>query len=159
MTQRDIIRAILRDLELPSPEWALAGSGVMFLHGIEREKPLGDLDIFVSTRLWFELYEARRPDGGRRWDLWLPESTDPTCRCDPAYLVRDMHGVEVNVFSSWRQRGPGDIDLNLWVHNAREVDGWPCVPISLLMDWKATMGRAKDLSDIRQIAAFLEAAG
>jgi hypothetical protein len=31
------------------------GLGVMCLHGIERDRPMGDVDIFVATRVWFDL--------------------------------------------------------------------------------------------------------
>jgi hypothetical protein len=162
-TEQGRIDSILTDLNLPRGQWALSGSGVMFLHGIPREKPLGDLDVFLATRPWFDLLDQRElwtptdGDGGPLWGVFTTRPDDFKRRCDPPYLHRVMHGLEVNIFFAWRTRGVGDIDANLWVHNAQDVRGWPCVPLRFLFDWKVTTGRAKDVTDVRLIAEYLEA--
>lgn len=157
MTERERIHAIMRDLALPDDQYALSGSAVMFLHGIPREKPLGDLDVFVSTRLWFKVLLNQPRSDRNRWSIFTTDPTDPQRRLDPPYLYRDMHGVEVNLFFNWRTRGVGDIDCNLWVHNAEVVDGLRCVPLYMLFNWKVQVGRAKDTTDVRLIAEFFEA--
>jgi hypothetical protein len=131
-----------------SPEsYLLAGSAVMFLHDIQREKPMGDVDIFVPTRTWFEMQKDAR------WKVWTTNPHDKASRCDPPYLVREVEGLEVNVFFGWRRRGIGDIDVNLWFANAEVVRGFRCVPLPMILHWKEEMGRAKDLTDILLLRA------
>lgn len=159
MNEAERVHKILTDLNLPDGQWTLTGSGVLILHGItaeQRGKPMGDLDIFVSTMLWFKLYsrehEVWAKDGGHPrpifWDLFLTSGSDPKRRCDPPYLYETFYGLEVNIFSSWRVRGIGDIDVNNWIHNAQKVAGWPCVPLQYLYDWKDKVGRDKDAVDV-----------
>ena len=156
---------ILSELDLPEGQWLLSGSGAMVMHGIERGRPMGDVDIFVATRVWFELYHrdffngtmqgVRLEDGRKRWQIWTTHSEDVAARCDPPYLVKEMHGIEVNIFHSWRQRDVGNIDVAFWMLNADVVDGIPCVPMQFLLDWKEQFGRAKDRDDIATLSAWL----
>lgn len=136
-------------LGLSPDSYVLAGSAVMFLHGIEREKPMGDLDVYVATRTWFEM------EKDKRWEVWTPNPAQAVCRCDPPYLKREIGDLEVNVFFQWRRRGIGDIDTNLWLQNAEVVRGLRCVPLAMVLHWKEEMGRAKDLTDILLIRDFL----
>lgn len=132
--------------------WVLAGSGVMVLEGLERERPMGDVDIFMATRDWLHAYNICR------WDIFTTEPDDPKRRCDPPYLFKEVEGLEVNLFAQWRVRGIGDIDVNQWVHSSQDIKGWPCVPLRLLFDWKRSVGRAKDMDDIRIMSNHFEEA-
>lgn len=165
MNERDRLEHILTQLDLPQGQWVVSGSGVLVLHGIERSRPMGDLDIFVATRLWFSLLNQSiaaptPPDGaGERASLWSVWTTDPNdrARCvDPPYLFREVYGLEVNVFFNWRRRGIGDIDVAFWMANAEYVSGWPCIPLQFLLDWKVEVGRAKDRDDIPVLQRHLE---
>lgn len=160
--EKERLDRILYALDLPENQWILAGSGVLVLHGIDRGRPMGDVDIFCSTRLWFQIYfDALNPGraGAALQEPWKIFTTDPKDikrRVDPAYLYKEMHSIEVNVFSSWRQRSTGNIDVGFWMANAEKIQGWPCVPLQLIMDWKVAEGRAKDVTDIAQIKKHLE---
>lgn len=150
MSDKERLLLVLRELHLPHGQWALSGSGVMVLAGLRDHKPMGDVDIFVATRLWFDLLTRARVDqpDGRRWQVFTTDPDDPKRRCDPPYLYRDLHGIEVNLFFDWRKRGVGDIDSNFWLHNTQEIEGIPCIPLQMLLDWKREVGRAKDVDDI-----------
>ena len=137
---------------LRNGHWALAGSGVMVLSGLERSKPMGDVDIFMATRDWFDVYNVAR------WDLFTTDPADSKRRCDPPYLYKEINGLEVNIFHGWRVRGIGDIDVNQWVHSVEWIEDVPCVPLRLLFDWKRSVGRAKDMDDIRVMAEYFEEA-
>lgn len=151
MTEREKLERILGQLGLSPDAFLVSGSAVIFLHGVPRDRPMGDVDIFVPTRTWFELQKDRR------WKVWTASPSIPSCRCDPPYLAREIEGLEVNVFFAWRRRGVGDIDVNLWFANGEWVDGWRCVPLPMVLHWKEEMGRAKDLDDILLLRAhFLE---
>lgn len=160
MTERERVVQILRALDLPSGQYVVSGSAVMILHGIPRRKSMGDLDLFVATRLWFDLLDRRYPPayGGRlppAWDVFTTDPSDPACRSDPPYLLREIHGLEVNIFHGWRRRGIGDIDVAFWIRNSVDVEGWPCLPLTFLYQWKLEMGRAKDVDDLQAIQSYL----
>jgi len=154
MTEKERLDKILLHLNLPEGQWVLSGSGVMELHGIERERPMGDIDIFVATRTWMNLLTDNlfSPDG---WNVFTTDPDDPKRRSDPPYLYRVLDGIEVNIFHSWRKRGVGDIDVAFWLNNTEKVRGWPCIPLQFLVDWKEQTGRAKDQTDIERIKKFL----
>lgn len=145
--ERQRLDRVLRQLNLPKGRWVLSGSGVMVLHGMDRK--MGDVDIFIATRCWFDLLAT---------GLWQVYTTDPDDfkrRADPPYLYRTVGDIEVNVFFDWRKRGVGDIDVNFWLHNAEYVGGWPCIPLAFILYWKQEVGRAKDYHDIVAIQEHL----
>lgn len=142
---------ILEQLPLPpDSQYVISGSAVLVLHGIERAKPMGDLDIFVATRVWFEILGS--------WDGWSVFTTDPSDehrRNDPPYLYKVIDGLEVNLFSAWRKREVGNIDAAERIRLAEFVDGYPCTQLEYMLEWKEEVGRAKDRDDIRIIRAHL----
>jgi hypothetical protein len=166
--ERERVLKILEDLNLPDGRWVLSGSGVMILNGLERHKPMGDLDIFVATRTWFDLleqkerrldrpsnFEQRVPVCVPKWEVFTTDPDDPMRRSDPPYLYGIMHGLEVNIFHGWRKRGIGDIDVAFWICNPEVVEGWPCIPLQFLLDWKQQVGRDKDQQDIKLLREHL----
>lgn len=150
MTELARLEAVLHDLALPEGQWVVSGSGVLVLSGIERTRPMGDVDVFVATRTWFETLE----DGG--WDVWTTAPDDPARRADPPYLRRVMHDFEVNLFFQWRFRDVGNIDVNQRIAEAVHVRGWPCMPLSYMLAWKKWVGREKDMDDIRLLERCVE---
>lgn len=143
------LQRIMTALDLPDDQYAIAGSGALVLNGVERTRPMGDLDIFIATRTWFGLYHE--PD----WSVFTTDPNDRKRRCDPPYLFKTIEGLEVNVFSEWRKRGHGDINVGQWIYSAVLAGGWPCVRLDFLLDWKESVGRDKDLSDISAIKRHL----
>jgi hypothetical protein len=134
----------------------------MALQGVDRG--VRDIDLFLATAHWFRAAEELSD----RWNLWLPSPDDPKCRCDPAYLWRDVQlvgcpMVRVEMYAGWGRRGDrrvaGDIDVTFWIHNAVMVGGIPCVPLNLLLGWKEQTGRAKDAIDAGLIRRALRADG
>jgi hypothetical protein len=137
---------VLGELGVAKEHILVSGSAIMFLADIPRERPLGDIDLFIPTRVWFRLQRRTGPQGG--WEVWTTEADDEKRRCDPPYLFKEMYGVEVNIFFQWRIRHVGDIDVHFWWKNAVQIAGYNCIAPQLLLDWKQTMGRNKDLEDI-----------
>jgi hypothetical protein len=111
---------VIADLNLPEGQWFLSGSGVLVMHGIDRGRPMGDVDIFLATRPWFELLGSSLFDYNRQnWNVFTTNPEDPKRRVDPPYLYKEMHGIEVNIFFNWRHRSVGDIDVAHWMNNQR----------------------------------------
>lgn len=155
------IHKIWNALALPDGQGMLNGSGVLALHGIERGRPMGDMDVFTTTQAWFDILNGRNqtrmadgPPGHRLvdWHVFTTEGRDPRRQCDPPYLYATMYGLEVNIFYSWRQRpdddGAGDMYTPHYLRAAEVVDGIPCAPIGFIIHWKLTTGRTKDLTDV-----------
>lgn len=145
MTDKERLILIVNELRLPRGQWVLCGSGVMVMHGLRDHRPMGDIDIFIATRPWFTILSKAAIEG---WRIFTTDPTDYKRRADPPYLYRDMHGIEVNIFFDWRRRGVGDLDINLLILNAEEIEGVPCAPLQMLYDWKKSTGRAKDVDDV-----------
>lgn len=162
MTDRETIMAVVKDLDLPEGQWFLSGSGAMCLAGLRDHKPIGDIDIFCATRVWFNLMATNfyGVDVGLKlpeetavvpvpvWGVYTTDPEDPETRCDPPYLYRTMHGIEVNVFSSWRIRNVGNIDVNNEILRSQEINGVPCISLEFLYNWKVEVQREKDQEDI-----------
>lgn len=143
------LHRILRYLKpaLPDGHWFLNGSAVLVLHDIRTGRPMGDLDIFLATRDWFEFPGGRR----RVWELRTPNPDDPRERHDPPYWEQVIDDLPVNLFFAWRVRHLADIDCNFLTHNAELVEGWPCAPIDMVAAWKEQKLRAKDSIDVEAI--------
>jgi hypothetical protein len=152
--ERSRIHRIMDELSLPEGQFVLSGSAVLILHGIQRSRPMGDLDVFLATRPWMEMAIGTLTGG---WRIWTTDPTDPVRRCDPPYLVKEVCGLEVNIFHAWRRRGIGDLDPNVMIRNAELVRGLPCNPLEFMLDWKLEVGRDKDLEDIRLLRDHLAA--
>jgi hypothetical protein len=152
MTGHERIVRILDDLRLPRSQYMVNGSGAMVLQGIsetERGRPVGDLDIFCATALWFDLWAYRHQTQDVRWQLVTPNPDDPRRRCDPPILRTFMYGLEVDVFSGWRYRAWGNFDVNGLIANAALIDGrWPCARLEFILAWKREVRRDKDVGDI-----------
>lgn len=169
---------ICRELALPSDQWVLNGSAVLALHGIDRGRPMGDMDVFCSTEAWFETYHsmivgiamsASRGSGTpSTWQIVLPDGDNHEERCDPPFLRRSMYGLEVDLYFQWRRReaGPDDYDPRRYIEAAEDIyphgqDGGelygpvPCVPLPFIIGWKMGMGRVKDLRDVALIKEYL----
>lgn len=150
---------ILGELNLPRGEWMLSGSGILVLYGLRDHKSMGDVDIFVTTRLWCEMFEVSIVDRVVRnwtpmWELVTTDPDDDRRRCDPPFLRREMHGLDVDVFFSWRLREPkgalesGYIDINERFREIEFKDGIPHMGLRFMLDWKKAVGRPKDMEDI-----------
>lgn len=164
--ERRLIDRILRYLGLPTDQFFLNGSGALALNGVHRDRPMGDLDIFTTTDLWFQIFDDWPIYGVRnmpvsklekgRFTLVTPPPNDPKRRCDPPILRTVFEGLTVDVFLNWRKRGGhGDFDPALYLSNVEFKEGWPCAPLQFIMDWKLGQGRNKDLLDVVEIRRFM----
>lgn len=167
MNEVERIYAICEELNLPDDQWVLNGSAVLALHGINRGRPMGDMDVFCSTEAWFNFYHnmivgiIHYPL--ETWKLVLPDGDNAEERCDPPFLRRFIHGLEVDLYFQWRRRenGPDDYDPRRYIEAAEHVgdirygSALPCVPLGFIIGWKLGMNRDKDLRDVIAIRDYL----
>lgn len=154
------VKQILDKLNLPKDQYMVNGSGAMLMQGIteiERGRPIGDLDIFCATRLWFDLlmgYHQMQCEYG--WTTFTPNPEDERRRCDPPYLIDSIDGIEVNIFFAWRWRMQGNFDVNGLIRNAVMVDDkYPCAGLGFILAWKREVRRPKDIQDIAVLENYL----
>lgn len=140
MTQKERIKKIVDNLYYPV---CIGGSGVMVMHGIERE--MGDLDVFMATQDWFKFWERFG------WELITTSPFDPKRRQDPPYLEETLYDLKVNVFFGWRMRDIGNIDLNKVWRDSVLIDGVRCQTLQATLEWKMETRREKDIPDILAI--------
>lgn len=163
MTEQERVIRICKELAINPYHYVVMGSGSMIMHGIteiDRGKPMGDLDIFCATEVWFNFYHSGLvgiiEEGSESpWQLFTPNADDTTERCDPPYLYRTMYGLPVHVFFSWRHRARGNLDIAWHIYNSKLIAGIPVSDLQYVLDWKQETGRAKDLQDITAIRNYL----
>jgi hypothetical protein len=165
MTQLEELTSVLRELlethdldGLTPGNMLVGGSASMVLHGMDRS--INDLDIFVPTKVWFDIRDDHYKDEGDkpRWGTYLTDPCDRECLCDPPYIYRTVRGVEVNMFFAWRRRGYVDLDTADEFRRAVLKNGYLTVSLRTLRRWKVEAGRAKDLRDVHAIDQFLDEA-
>lgn len=142
-----------RCLMSPGANVTIFGSAVMLLHGIVDD--IGDVDGFITREAWATLAVRHRDV----WRVKFPAIGDPP--------LLEWTGGErtVHLFERWTSR-----DHWLKVRHAWEkrelVNGWPCVPLTMVRDWKVAADKAnpvsavhaKHLLHVELINAHLEAA-
>lgn len=163
--ERGLIKQIIRVLKLPRHQYFVNGSGSLAMHGVPRERPMGDLDIFLTTDLWFSVYNRSQlaKSFEQYWspDIWtlivpgeFPMGEDQPF--DPPILRSRMFDLPVDLFLNWRRRNDhSDFDCSLYLKNAVNIEGVQCVPIEMIAEWKLAYGRDKDLLDVIEIRRFL----
>ncbi|MFA6603481.1 MAG: hypothetical protein WCT10_01410 [Patescibacteria group bacterium] len=121
----------LLELELPTADFAVFGSGPMMARGWRDSR---DLDIVARGAAWDKArqvgVESFTADGAVK------------------YVIGP-----IEVFDSW---APGQWDVNELIDGAELIDGVRFVSLENVIKWKRLMGRPKDLEDIKLIEDRLQ---
>lgn len=123
----------LKDLDLPSGEYVVVGSGALGARGIREPK---DFDILVSNSLWSQLSQ-RHP-------------------------VVSEHSVEKIKLGNLEILGNGSIyrdggiaSIEEQIKTADTIESFPFLRLDLLKRFKQKIGREKDMKDIELIDKYL----
>lgn len=159
-TPRERVIDMLDELQFKPDRYFIGGSGVLALRNIRH---IGsDLDIGTSTHHWFGLQALGD------WEVRLPHPQNEEERCDPPYLVRKVHGIEVHVFYAWRFRYAGESPYNDFNRVFRDgidwTTGYPCIRLPTLLRQKIDAvqwdnPRLKDINDIQLITSYMRGGG
>jgi len=125
----------LRDINLPTDQFAIFGSGPLAARGL---RDCRDLDIVVTTKLWKTLLKNYYPD---------------TANPEKIILVRSRPDgeTEIEAFRSWQ---PWFSEVNDLIATADIIDGVRFVNLENVKKWKTEMGREKDKADLHLLATI-----
>jgi len=117
----------VKELRLPSGEYAVFGSAVLAVRGL-REAP--NIDLIVSDRLWQKLLDERQPD-------------------EEGFI---RYGV-VKISNWWF--APTRKDIPTMIAEAEEIEGLPFARIEEVLAYKKDLSREKDKNDVEIIEKYL----
>lgn len=150
------MESIIDEHGLLYKDYVVAGSAAMAVHGLDRGKQIGDIDLFLTTDAWFDML---RND---EWNCFVPREIDHR-RHDPPYLYQlfpwDLDGADVmaiNVFFAWRERDHANISVIELFETAEQIEGLTVCNMDWLLGWKREANRGKDGADIKLLERFLE---
>jgi len=124
----------LRNLNMPTGDFAIFGSGPMAIRGLKKPS---DLDVIVTKKL----YNQFKITPG-----WIEKSFNSGKKY---YL--EKNGIEL-----WNDWGPGYWNIPQLIATAEIIDGLPYVTLDNVLLWKMKNGRQKDIDDITVIKKFLQ---
>jgi hypothetical protein len=124
----------LLELKLPTKDYAIFGSAIMYFHGLS---DLGhDIDIIARGDAWKKACELNTPE--------IPNTKKG--------LVIKPFGDEIEIFSEWF---PGEWNIDNLIDSSEKIDGLRVVGFNEVLRWKRLMGREKDLKHIEMIENYL----
>lgn len=119
----------LLNLELPSGDFVIFGSGPMYIKGIRDD--VADIDIVARESAWTKALEYGNPlnstYGGR---------------------VISLFGGDIEIFDRW---APGEWDTNDLIDNSIMHEGVRFVTLEKVIKYKKMMAREKDLIHLKMI--------
>lgn len=123
----------LKKLALPQGEYAIFGSGPLWVRGIREGN---DLDIIAL---------------GTAWEWAVAHGRVGIKEESQLEYVQFADG-KIEVYCDWY---PGEWHVDELIETAETVDGVPFVQLRQVIDWKKKMGREKDQKDLILIEAYL----
>jgi hypothetical protein len=130
---------IVIDNQIPTDQLILFGSALMYKLGLKKLNPESDLDIFVAPFAWSILSQV---------------STSETIQYATTNTTNDRYQIgKIEFFRKWL---PGNWDFDILLTNTVEIDGWKYASLKDIKSWKQTLGREKDISDIKLIDQYLK---
>jgi len=118
----------LRDLNLPSDQYAVFGSGPLAIRGLRESS---DCDIIVKSDVWKELCNKYPFKEGTKDRIEIGN---------------------VEIFNTWR---PPVADLNTMIDTAEVIDGIRFVRLEYVLAWKKARAKPKDVRDVQLIQHYL----
>jgi hypothetical protein len=125
-------------------DYVLFGSAVLYLHGLRDPETVGDVDVFVSRRVWEHFTDPRfRLGVVPEWSVREPR------RGDPPFLLSTT-SPPVSAFYDWTRRDAWMSPKRCFA-DAERVRGWNCVSLETLRHHKRHANRqeSKHERDLR----------
>ncbi|MBT2211124.1 MULTISPECIES: hypothetical protein [Actinomadura] len=139
MNDVELLFETVEALSLCNADFILAGSAPLLLHGLRAD--IQDLDVVARKAAWKEV------------ERLYPVAAAPY---DGVLVAHHFDGqVSIEILNGWFPR------LMSWstdylIERAEVARGINFMPLDLTLAWKKSLGRHKDIDDIRRIERFLE---
>lgn len=151
----DFLLMELKDVGAAANEWTLFGSASLLLNGVDLGREPGDIDVFVSRRVWGELLSHDID-----WYVETPKAGDPPI------LVSTSADITIHLFYDWSDRYvhmdvPGLLAKSYWAGDSFPM--FKVIPVEDALDHKRkamTYGSKaveKHIPDIAIIEDWLKA--
>ncbi len=127
--------AQLLSLDLPTEDYAVFGSGPLFVQGLREE--IHDIDAIARGEAWKKIQL-----------LGLAESPQ-----NGAGKVVRLFKDNIEFFNQW---GPGIWNIDELIDTAKVVEGVRFVTLDNVLKWKKILHRPKDLVDIAKIEEYFK---
>ena len=124
----------LKNINMPADDYAVFGSGPLWVRGIRQGK---DIDILARGKAWQKAVEGGAHDFTK---------TTNKLKC----VFADG---KIEVFDHWY---PGEWNVNELIDTADIVGGVRFVKLEHVLEWKRRMAREKDLEDIKLTEEYLK---
>lgn len=132
LEDHELFRKLL-SLQLTKGDYAVFGSGPMYIHGLRYS--IHDLDLIARGRAWEEA-------------IWMGKPSVTEKGKGNRIL---LFGGDIEIFDAW---APGEWDINDLIDNAEVFEGMRFVRLEYVLEWKKMMGREKDMIDIHRIESY-----
>lgn len=150
----DTLLVILERAQARDAEYVLFGSAVLYLHGLRAPETVGDIDVFVSRRVWGAIF------GQQLSFVRTPQAGDPP-------FIERVTDPPLHIFYDWTVRDSAWITMGECFLTAENVRGWQCASLATIRGHKSGAAKAnpgserhaKHLHDIERIDAHLDAEG
>lgn len=146
------LRYLLLMADAEPGEWVIFGSTVLYLHGLREPETVGDVDAFVSRRVWGSL--MRLTPGAL--SVEVPRAGDPP------FLSFALGALPIHLFYDWNERDSAWMDVRECFKASENVNGWQCISLDLMRTQKEWAGthdtetRPKHVADLEVLNRHLE---
>lgn len=123
----------LRKLSLASGEYAVFGSGPMWVRGIRESN---DIDVIAR---------------GKAWE-WAKENGNVIIKENSRLECAQFANGDIEIYHDWY---PGQWNINELIETAEIIENIPFVRLESVIEWKKKMGREKDEKDLILIQEYL----
>jgi hypothetical protein len=133
----------LKELNLPTDQFAVFGSGPMAIRGIRKA---GDLDLIVTQKLWDSLLAQGYPVTR---EMWKTTDVEGRVRDYPRELI-SVGNIEI-----WRKWSFLSDSADELIKDAEIFDDIRFVKLEKVIEWKKAFNRQKDKDDVKMIEDYL----
>ena len=128
----------LKRLELPAGDYAVFGSGPLFVRGIIDS--VSDVDIICRGDAWDRVKEVGELHYLEKYDVEVVE----------------LEGGRISFGTIW---GIGNFDIDELIDSAEFIDGLPFVRLKYVAEYKRIANREKDVEHLLALAEWQRAVG
>ncbi len=124
----------IKELDLPTADFAIFGSGPMIIHGLKEIH--NDFDIIARGKAWEKIAKMGEVSVAPMGDKYVK-----------------LFNGRVECFDGW---APGDTNADALIDEAEMINNLPWVQLEHVLQYKYALNRPKDADDIRKIESYFE---